>query len=58
MEIDVNSTILATRIYAAVRERFFLGNACGDRSEGDGGEVLAVIRGAIVNYVNEQIGSM
>lgn len=58
MEIDVNSAVLATRVYAALRERFFLGNTCGDRSEADGGEVLAIIRGAIVNYVNEQIGSM
>jgi len=27
MEIDVNSVILATRVYAALRERFFIGNA-------------------------------
>ena len=27
MEIDVNSVVLATRVYAALRERFFIGNA-------------------------------
>ena len=56
MEIDVNSMVLATRVYAAVRERFFVGHASGDTAEADGGEVLATIRGAIVNYMEEQIG--
>jgi hypothetical protein len=56
MEIDVNSTVLATRVYAALRERFFVGHASGDAAEADGGEVLATIRGAIVNYLEEQIG--
>ena len=27
MEIDVNSVVLATHVYAALRERFFIGNA-------------------------------
>ena len=58
MEIDVNSAVLATRVYAALRERFFIGNKSGDAAEADGGEVLAIIRSAIVNYANEQIGSM
>jgi hypothetical protein len=55
MEIEVNSFVLATRVYAALRERFFVGHACGDTAEADGGEVLAIIRGEIVNYVEEQI---
>jgi hypothetical protein len=55
MEIDVNSSVLATRIYAALRERFFFGHASGDTTEAEGGEVLATIRGAIVNYVQEEI---
>jgi hypothetical protein len=48
--------VLATRVYAALRERFFVGHASGDTAEADGGEVLATIRGAIVNYMEEQIG--
>ena len=57
MEIDVNSVILATRVYAALRERYFVGNSAGDRAEADGGDVLTTIRVAIVNYVEEQIGA-
>ncbi len=57
MEIDVNSVVLATRVYTVLRERFFIGNATGDSAEADGGEVLAAIRDAIVNYVEEQIGA-
>jgi len=57
MEIDINSVILATRVYAALRERFFMGNAPGDSAEADGGEVLAAIRSAIVKYLEEQIGA-
>jgi len=57
MEIDVNSVVLATRVYATLRERFFIGNAPGDSAEADGGEVLAAIRGAVVNYLEEQIGA-
>lgn len=57
MEIDVNSVVVATRVYAALRERFFIGNAPGDSAEADGGVVLAVIRGAIVNYLEGQIGA-
>ncbi len=55
MELDVNSLVLATRVYAALRERFFVGHASGDTAEADGGEVLATIRGAIVSYVREEI---
>ncbi len=55
MEIEVNSLVLATRIYAALRERFFVGHASGDTAEADGGEVLATIRDAIVNYVKDEI---
>jgi len=57
MEIDVNSVVLATRIYARLRERFFVANAPGDSAEADGGEVLAVIGGTIVGYLEEQIGA-
>jgi len=57
MEIDVNSVILAMRVYAALRERFFIGTAPGVSDEADGGEVLAAIRGTIVNYLEEQIGA-
>jgi len=58
MQIDVNSVILSTRVYAALRERFFIGHAAADTAEADGGEVLAAIRDAIVQYVEEQIGAM
>ncbi len=57
MAIDVNSAVLATRIYAALRERFFVGNSSGDTAEADGGEVLATIRGAIVSYLKEEIAA-
>jgi len=57
MEIDVNSVVLATRVYAALHERFFIANAPRDSVEADGGEVLAVIRDAIVNYLEGQIGA-
>ena len=57
MEIDVNSVVLATRVYGALRERFFIGNAPRDSAEANAGEVLAAIRGAIVNYLEEQIGA-
>jgi len=57
MEIDINSVVLAARVYASLRERFFVGNARRDSAEADGGEVLAAIRDAIVNYVEEQIGA-
>jgi hypothetical protein len=55
MVIDVNSVVLATRVYAALRERFFIVNAPKDSAEADGGAVLVAIREAIVNYVEEQI---
>jgi hypothetical protein len=55
MEIDVNSAVLATRVYAALRERFFVVNKSGDAAEADGGEVVAIIRDAIVDYAKEQI---
>ncbi len=57
MEIDLNSSVLATRLYAALRERFFVGNKSGDTAEADGGEVLATIRDSIVKYVEEQMGA-
>jgi hypothetical protein len=54
--IDVKSAVLAARVYAALRERFFVGNASRDPAEVDGGEVLAIIRGAIVSYLEEELG--
>jgi hypothetical protein len=57
MEIDVNSVVLAMRVYAALHERFFIANSAGDSAEADGGQVLAAIRGAIVTYLEEQIGA-
>ena len=57
MEIEVNSVVLATRVYAALRERFFIRDTPKDSAEADGGKVLATIRDAIVNYVEEQIGA-
>ncbi|HUN90136.1 MAG TPA: hypothetical protein VMU28_15155 [Terriglobales bacterium] len=57
MQVDVNSVVLATRIYAALHERFFIGNASGESAEADGGEVLGAIRGAIVYYVEQQLDS-
>ena len=57
MQIDVNSIVLAARVYAALHERFFVANASGETAEADGGDVLATIRGAVLNYVEEQIGA-
>jgi hypothetical protein len=57
MEIDVNSVVLARRVYAALRQHFFIGNAPRDSAEADGGGVLAAIRGAILNYLEEQMGA-
>ena len=57
MTIDVNSVVLAARVYAALRESFFIGTAPRNSAEADGGEVLGTIRDAIVNYVEEQIGA-
>ncbi len=53
MDIDINTAVLASRIYAEVRERFFVGIRPSDESEADGGEVIAAIRGAIVSYMDE-----
>ena len=57
MEIDVNSVGLSMRVYAALRERFFVAKAHGNSTEADGGEVLSTIQSAIVNYLEEQIGA-
>ena len=55
MEVDVNSVVLAARVYAALRERFFITANSGDPAEADGGEVMAAIRGTIVAYVDETV---
>jgi hypothetical protein len=53
MDIDINTAVLASRIYAEVRERYFVGQRPGDEAEADGGEVIAAIRKAIVSYMEE-----
>ena len=53
MDIDVNTVVLAARVYAGLRERFFIADVCADKAEADGGEVIATIRRSIVDYVNE-----
>jgi hypothetical protein len=55
MEVEVNSVVLAARIYSAVREKFFICNGAGDQADADGGDVIATIRGAILTYVDEAI---
>jgi hypothetical protein len=57
MEVDVNTVVLAARVYVALRERFFIADVCGDKDDADGGEVIATIRGAIVDYVDEKFGT-
>jgi hypothetical protein len=48
VEIDVNSVVLSARVYAALRKRFFIAELPGDKTDADGGEVIATIRGVIV----------
>jgi hypothetical protein len=57
MEVDVNTVVLAARVYAALRERFFIADVCGGKADADGGEVIATIRGAMVDYVDETFGA-
>jgi hypothetical protein len=53
MDVDINTAVLASRVYAALREQFFIGKRSGDETEADGGEVIATIRGAVVGYLDE-----
>lgn len=53
MDVDINTAVLASRIYASLRERFFVGSRACDETEADGGEVIATIRKAIVSYMDE-----
>jgi hypothetical protein len=53
MDVDINTAVLASRIYATLREQFFVGKRPGDKTEADGGEVIATIRKAIVSYMDE-----
>ena len=53
MDLDINTAVLASRVYAELREQFFVGRRAGDETEADGGEVIAAIRKTIVNYMNE-----
>jgi hypothetical protein len=53
MDVDINTAVLASRVYASLRERFFVGQQPGDETEADGGEAIATIRKAIVSYMDE-----
>ena len=53
MEVDVNSVVLAARLYASLRERFFVANGQGDQAEADGGAVMTTLRETIIAYVDE-----
>jgi hypothetical protein len=57
MEVDVNTVVLAARVYTALRERFFIADVCGNTADADGGKVIATIREAIVDYVDETFGT-
>ena len=57
MDVDINTAVLASRVYAALREKYFVGKRPGDEREADGGEVIAAIRGAVVSYLDETFRS-
>jgi hypothetical protein len=53
MDVDINTAVLASRIYAALREQSYWKASERDETEADGGEVIAAIRGAVVGYLDE-----
>ncbi len=55
MQVDVNSIVLAARIYAALHGKFFIADANGASNEADGGEVMTAIRNSIVAYVDDTL---
>jgi hypothetical protein len=57
MQVDVNSVVLAARIYAALHGKFFIANTNGASVEADGGEVLATIRNSVLAYMDDALFS-
>ena len=55
MQVDVNSVVLAARIYSALHGRFFIADVNGTPGEADGGEVMATIRNSILAYVDDAL---
>jgi len=55
MEVDVNSIVLAARVYSALHGKFFIADASGGSAEADGGEVMTTIRNAILAYVDDAL---
>ena len=55
MQVDVNSIVLAARIYSALHGRFFIGDVNGATREADGGEVMATIRNSILAYLDDAL---
>jgi len=55
MQVDVNSIVLAARIYSALHGRFFISDVSGGKAEADGGEVMSAIRNSIVAYVDDAL---
>jgi hypothetical protein len=55
MQVDVNSVVLAARIYSALHERFFIAEVSGATGEADGGEVMTTIRNSILSYIDEGV---
>lgn len=55
MQVDVNSIVLAARIYSALQGRFFISDGSGKHAHADGGEVMNTIRESIVAYVDETL---
>ncbi len=55
MEVDVNSVVLAARVYAALHGRYFITDVNGGSNEADGGEVMTTIRNSILAYVDDAL---
>jgi len=53
MQVDVNSIVLAARIYSALHGQFFITDVSDSNIEADGGKVMAAIRNSIIAYVDE-----
>lgn len=55
MQVDVNSIVLAARIYSALHGKFFIADTNGATIEADGGDVMTTIRNSIVAYVDDAL---
>ena len=55
MQVDVNSVILAARIYAALHGRYVITDGKGKTDEADGGEVMTAIRNSILAYIDDAL---